>query len=103
MGWRQRRKKNSESKGVFITTDYRKDSINFAIKEKIDFDTTANSVYQFAKEFVKVKCPTCNQIVDGKGGGGTAKSHNIEFICKECKTKVVINTPEDGYSVYFNE
>jgi predicted RNA-binding Zn-ribbon protein involved in translation (DUF1610 family) len=81
--------------------DYRNETINFMIKEKQSFSTTNNCVYDFAKRFVKVTCPSCGIILDGKSGGGTSDNNYIHYKCDNCGLEVSIVTPDNGYSVTF--
>lgn len=85
------------------THDYRKESINFLNKNRISFHTTPNSSHTFATLFIQVKCPKCKKILKGGGGGGSTNRNHIDFHCKTCKLSVSITTPDDGYSVSYND
>jgi len=85
------------------TRDYREESIKFLNKNRISFNTTTNTVHTFPTQFVQVKCPTCKKVLKASGGGGSTNIHHIHFTCKPCKLTVSITTPDDGYSVNFDE
>jgi hypothetical protein len=55
-------------------TDYRKESIQYMVRNKIDFHSTCNSVFDVARMYLKFECPHCGKEMKMCGGGGAGLS-----------------------------
>lgn len=82
--------------------NYRVETINYLVKHKIHGHSTCNNIFEFAKAFVKVSCPSCKKNMEIDGGGGNSESHTINFKCT-CGTKFHMTMPNDGMSFEFKE
>ncbi len=82
--------------------DYRNASIDFAIKNKLNFSSSQNTYNDFMRRFVKVSCPTCNMSLTGKGGGGTSGSFHTDYYCDDCKVEVSLSgNPEGAFDMRY--
>jgi predicted RNA-binding Zn-ribbon protein involved in translation (DUF1610 family) len=81
--------------------DYRKDSIDFMVKNRVDFHSSCNSGFDVMKRFVHVVCPVCGKNMsagDGSGSGGTT---SMQYKCEHCSVEVFITIPTEGFEVCF--
>jgi predicted RNA-binding Zn-ribbon protein involved in translation (DUF1610 family) len=83
--------------------DYRTESVKHMIKKEIDFHSTCNSAYNVVKMFVKIVCPKCGSEMISNTGSGSSNSHTVNYECSECKTKVALTIPSDGFRVSFQK
>jgi len=81
--------------------DYRKESINFMIKNKIDFHSTCNNDHEIMKKLIKVSCPVCHKNMKVTSGGGNGSISTTTYSCDECSTNVNITIPDSGIHVDF--
>jgi len=82
--------------------NYRELALNKCIKEKVDFTSTHNSIYELTERLVVVKCPICNAEMEQRGGGGSRGFTSINYDCK-CGTKISISLEDSAFNVEFKK
>ena len=82
--------------------DYRQESINFCIKNKIDFHSTCNSAFNVMKSFIKIKCPVCKKNMEPASGSGSGLTETLHYVCA-CGTDVSLTIPVEGIIISFKE
>jgi len=83
--------------------DYRGDAIDECVREKLDFASTCNVVFEMAKRYVKVSCPKCRRNMENRGGGGSGTAITIDYHCKHCDIAFELSMQSDGMFVSFPE
>lgn len=86
-----------------LKLDYRQDSVNFMIKNKIDFHSTCNNVFNITRKFIKIACPTCKNEMSYEDGGGNSDTNTSNYRCDKCKTTASITMPNEGIHFSFKE
>ncbi len=86
------------------TGSYQNKTIDFCIRNKIDFGVTQNNPYEMLTRFIRIVCPRCLMEMQVKSGGGDTHSHGISCRCVKCGTEgsIRIDVP-DGMSFHFKE
>jgi predicted RNA-binding Zn-ribbon protein involved in translation (DUF1610 family) len=79
--------------------DYRQETIDFMLKNKIAFHSTCNNNFDMAKRFLKVTCPKCGKEMKYSGGSGSSGAYTHRFECKRGCPTVSITIPSDGISI----
>jgi len=82
--------------------DYRTESIDFMVKNKIAFHSTCNSAYQAIGKYIVVKCPTCHKNMKSGTGSGSSSQNTMNYSC-DCGTEASLTIPSDGLSFRFKE
>ena len=80
-------------------SNYRKDSIEYMVKNKIDFHSTTNSSHEMFKKFVKVECPQCHKDMTLNSGGGNGSASTALYVCNKCGINTSITIPCEGINV----
>jgi hypothetical protein len=82
-------------------SSYRERAIKRLINLKLSFSVNENLIFDFAKEFIFIKCPHCRGEMKVVQGGGSAGQSTTEFMCQNenCKTEVYLTIPSDGVYV----
>jgi hypothetical protein len=76
--------------------DYRKQSVDLCVDKKVDFGSEYNTTFDISKRYVSVKCPSCGNMLNGKGGGGSGSNYSIDYPCT-CGVMVVLSVPAEGF------
>lgn len=87
--------------GNHTCNDYRNESIDYMVKNKIDFHSTCNSIFNVTKRFIKIVCPTCKRNMVYISGGGSADSFHHSYRCEHCQTQADLSIPSEGFRVIF--
>lgn len=84
--------------------DYRKESIEYMIKNKINFHSTCNNDHVMFQKLIKVECPVCHRNMIVKNGSGNCSTSTTTYVCDKCKVNVNITIPSDsGIHVNFEK
>jgi hypothetical protein len=84
-------------------TDYRDQSIDYFVRHKVDFHSTCNLIYNVAKRFIVVKCPSCKRNMEvTSGGGGNNSMYTVNYCCT-CGTRTTLTMPNNGFTVEFKD
>ena len=81
--------------------DYCKDSINYMIENKVDFNSTNNTDYQIMEKFIIIYCPCCKTLMHTNGGSGNIDTQTTCYHCSKCHTCIHITIPCNGIQFIF--
>ena len=82
--------------------DYKKESVDFMIKKRVNFSSTVNTDFHVMSSYIKVKCPVCRSIMKSNGGGGSTGTITVGYVCSKCNTVVSVTIPCDGIRFNFD-
>lgn len=79
---------------------YQERAVERLFKEKINFVSNSNIIFNLMDKIASFKCPSCSEVMAKNGGGGCSLSVSIDYKCK-CGMCFSISLLENGLGFKF--
>lgn len=79
---------------------YEERAVERLLKEKVDFFSNCNIVFELISKIATFKCPSCGEVMERDGGSGSGEGVTVTYQCK-CKICFSISLYDNGLSFKF--